>query len=208
MAKEQNPIYAQTVIEFITVAAEYCIFLEKANEADRKGFLERITRLLPLVYVKATLLPYVEEFGDENLPEFVTEDDYDSVRHAIWRVLKGDDNYLEVFSPEMQFSETPITASISEDLADIYQDLKNFVGTYADRNEVNMNNALCKIQENFAAYWGQKAVNVMRPLHDLLYGHLEDHEYADEELAEDECHDHDHHHHGCECHCHHHHAVE
>lgn len=203
MAKEQNPIYAQTVIEFITVAAEYCIFLEKVHEADRKSFLERMTRLLPLVYVKATLLPYVEEFGDEELPEFVTEDDYDAVRHDIWRVLKGDDNYLEVFSPDMQFSETPITASISEDLADVYQDLKNFVGTYADRNEVNMNNALFKIQENFAAYWGQKVVNVMRPLHDLLYGHLGDEDLFDENLEEDECHGHDHHH-GCQCHHHHH----
>lgn len=203
MAKEQNPIYAQTVIEFITVAAEYCIFLEKAYEADRKDFLDRMTKLLPLIYVKATLLPYVEEFGDEELPEFVTEDDYDSVRHAVWRVLKGDDNYLEVFSPEMQFSETPITASISEDLTDIYQDLKNFVGTYADRNEVNMNNALCKIQENFVAYWGQRVVNVMRPLHDLLYGHPEEGNFAEDDAEDDGCHCHEHHH-DCECHHHHH----
>ncbi len=203
MAKEQNPIYAQTVIEFITVAAEYCIFLEKAHEADRKGFLDRMTKLLPLIYVKATLLPYVEEFGDEDLPEFVTEDDYDSVRHAVWRVLKGDDNYLEVFSPEMQFSETPITASISEDLTDIYQDLKNFVGTYADRNEVNMNNALCKIQENFVAYWGQRVVNVMRPLHDLLYGHPDESDFAEDDTEDEGCHCHEHHH-DCECHHHHH----
>jgi hypothetical protein len=45
-----------------------------------------------------------------------------------------------------------------------------------------MNNALVEVQEHFATYWGQKLVNVMRPLHDLLYGrHEADNEAFDGE---------------------------
>ncbi len=183
MANEQQTIYAPAVIDFITVAAEYCLFLEQLNGGiERRPFLERLTKLLPLIYVKATLLPHVETLGIEELPEAVSEADYNGVQHAVWQQLRADDGYLEVFTPEMQFSDEPLTANISEDLADIYQDLKNFVAAFADRNEVNMNNALVEVQEHFATYWGQKLVNVMRPLHDLLYGrHEEDNEAFDGE---------------------------
>lgn len=165
----QKPIYAPVVIDFLTAVTEYCIFLEKSAPCAKKEFLERMTRLLPLIYVKASLLPIIEFEGDEDLAEHVTEDDYNSVRHYVWQILGGDDDYMEVFTPDMHFCEQPIVASISENLADIYQDLKNFAAAFADGNEINMNNAIVRVHENFTTYWGQKLVNVMRPLHNLLY---------------------------------------
>jgi hypothetical protein len=167
----ENPIYAPAVIDFIRVAAEYCRFLEQeAGTADRRTLLDRQTLFLPMLYLKATLLPDVEATGEEELPEVVTEEDYDYVRRAVWGRLRADDSYLEVFTPEMQFSDTPIAASISEDLADIYQDLKNFVAVFADRNEALMPDAIAQVRDHFATYWGQKLVNALRPLHELRYG--------------------------------------
>ena len=90
-------------------------------------------------------------------------------KNRVWSILKEDDEYLEVFAPDFQYSEAPITATISENLADIYQDLKNFISVYADRNEECMEAALFKVQDNFKNYWGQKLVNAMRPLHECLY---------------------------------------
>ena len=37
------------------------------------------------------------------------------------------DDYLDVFVQDMVYSDQPIKKSISEDLADIYQDLKDFI---------------------------------------------------------------------------------
>ena len=71
--------------------------------------------------------------------------------------------------------------TISEDLADIYQDLKNFVAAFASQNEESMNNAIVKVKENFRTYWGQKLVNAMRPIHELTFG---DHEEETEEEDE------------------------
>ena len=174
-SESQNSVYAPAVIEFITVAARYCLFLEKMEGVNDRSLLENMTKFLPLIYVKAALLPTPESIDEEDeefeeeLPEEVTQADYDYVRQAVWRVLGGDDCYLEVFSPDMQYSEAPITASISEDLADIYQDLKNFVAVCADGVEENMQRALAKVKENFESYWGRKLVCVMRPMHDLMY---------------------------------------
>lgn len=185
MSNTTKPIYAPAVIDFITVAAEYCVYLEQVASTTRRQFLERITRLLPLIYVKATLLPYMEEVGDDDLAEIVQEEDYNFVRQKVWSILRADDNYLEVFMPDMQYSEGPLTTSISEDLADIYQDLKNFVAVFADNNEVSMNNAIVRVQDNFANYWGQRLVNAMRPLHDLLY-RAHDHDEDDDASLHDD----------------------
>jgi hypothetical protein len=171
MENNQNPIYSQPVLDFLRVAVEYCVFLEQLGEkgTDRATFLDRVTKFLPLLYVKAALLPRLEPIGADEMPEAVTEEAYDSVQRAVWTVLRGDDEYLEVFSPDMQFSETPITANISEDLADIYQDLRNFIDVYAGRVEESMNDAVVNVADNFANYWGQKLVNALRPLHELRY---------------------------------------
>lgn len=167
-----SSVYSQPVIDMLTVSAEYCISLEKLPTSDttRQQFLSQITKVLPLIYVKAALLPQPDVMDDiDSLPEIVTEDDYEDVRQAVWRLLKADDEYLEVFTPDMAYSEGATTRTISEDLADIYQDLKNFVAIFADRNEEAMPGAVAKVSENFRTYWGQRLVNAMRPLHDLLY---------------------------------------
>ena len=122
MKSQDNPIYSPVVIDMVTVSAEYCLFLEKLSLSGttRRKFLEQITRLLPLIYVKASLLPRLDDSGYFDLPITVSEDDYEEVRQMVWRLLKGDDEYLEVFTPDMQYSEGAMTHTISEDLADIY----------------------------------------------------------------------------------------
>lgn len=172
MTEDKNSVYQKPVIEMVTVAAEYCIMLEKLATAEttREQFLQQVTKVLPLIYVKAALLPDLPESGMGEPTEVVTEEDYEEVRQQIWRLLKADDEYLEVFTPDMQYSEGAMTRTISEDLADIYQDLKNFVAIFADRNELAMQDAVIKVKENFTLYWGQRLVNAMRPLHGLVYG--------------------------------------
>lgn len=181
MAKQ---IYAPAVIDFITVAVEYCAFVEKLQGVGRKALLDKITKLLPLIYVKAALLPQVEGEEALALPEVVSEEDYDFVRRGVWNVLGEQDDYLDVFNADMQFSEAPITCSISEDLADIYQDLKNFCAIYADRNELLMEDAIARVRENFESYWGQKLVNAMRPLHEITF--VKPADETSEEAAEDD----------------------
>ena len=56
-------------------------------------------------------------------------------------------------------SEVPLTASISENLADIYQDLKDFALSYRTGDEFVMQEALWECVDNFKNYWGQKLRN-------------------------------------------------
>ena len=96
---------------------------------------------------------------------FVTEQEYEDLRQFIAQKLGSDDAYLEVFVEEMRYSDEPITAFISENIADIYQEIKDLACNYQTRDEAVMNDALVNCLEAFEQHWGQKLLNVLRPLH-------------------------------------------
>lgn len=171
MAENENEkiIYSPAVIEFVTVCVEFCAFLEKDEVKSRNEWLGKIIRILPLLYLKATLLPETVQLNDELLETFVNEEDYARIETKVVSIMGEDDIYLDVFVEDMKYSDMPVSASISEDIADIYQDIRNFVSVYQYHLTAQMNDALSRCVENFRTYWGQKLVNVMRPLHALYY---------------------------------------
>ncbi len=175
MKKEaSSPVYQHEVIEFVTVAVQYCAFLEQTENRGREEFVDTVLKVLPLLYLKGALLPKYEQFTEEEPEDFVTEENYDIIRTNIAYILGDKDDYLDVFMEDMKYSETPILTTISENLADIYQDLKNFACAFKDGNEDCMMNAIVVCKDNFINYWGQKLTNVMRALHEVRYSTEED----------------------------------
>jgi hypothetical protein len=79
--------------------------------------------------------------------------------------LGNDDLYLETFHPDIRFSDSPVATKISEDLADIYQDLGDFIAVFKNGQKETMNDSLVLCIENFKRYWGQRTVNALRALH-------------------------------------------
>ena len=169
MEQTSQVIFDKNSIEFVTVAAEYCSFIERSRGADKKTFVDTALKILPLLYLKASLIPECELIGEGDLEVFVTEDDYEYVRLVVANVMGAQDDYLEVFHPDMAYSDTPIKKTISEDLADIYQDLKDFISVFQLGLNATMNDSLCVCKEHFAEFWGQRLVNTMRALHDVKY---------------------------------------
>ena len=170
-------IYSKNIVEFVTVGVEFCAFVERAQEMNKKDFTDKITKILPLLYLKASLLSPTEP-DEENMPEhFVTEEVYEYVRMNIETVLGESDSYLEVFHNDMQYSETPLAASIAEGIADVYQDIKDFISVYRLGNEPLMLEAIYQCHENFVSYWGLQLLNVLRALHVVLYSENESDEF-------------------------------
>lgn len=179
MEHTSQVIFDKNSIEFVTVAAEYCGFIERARQLGRKDFVDTALKILPLLYLKASLIPECEQIGDGDLEIFVTEEDYELVRMSVANILGAQDDYLEVFLPDMAYSDTPLKKCISEDLADIYQDLKDFIGVFQSGLNETMNDSLFVCKEHFSEFWGQRLVNTMRALHDVKYNTSEEEEQAD-----------------------------
>ena len=185
MENNHQVIFSRDVVEFVTVAAELCAYLERAESAKQSSFVDTTLKILPLLYLKASLLPECEMVGDEAPETYVTEEIYELMRMNVAYVLREKDDYLEVFLPEMAYSDTPIKKCISEDLADIYQDLKDFIFVFQLGYNETMHDSLAICKEHFALYWGQKLVNTLRALHDVKYN-ADNKDEAEDEIDGDE----------------------
>ena len=166
---ENNPVYDKNTLEFATVALEFCSFIEEMKSYTQFQFVDKAVKILPLLYLKATLLPQVENSELIEPELFVTEEMYDGVRQYIAGLLGDKDMFLETFHPDMPYSDTPIAVFISEYMADIYQDVANFVALFRQGFEETMLEALAYCSENFRTYWGQRLLNALKAFHNIRY---------------------------------------
>lgn len=165
----EKEIFSRDIIEFCTVAVEFCKFVEYTDHLERKDFVEKLTKILPLMYLKVSMLNPGEALYDGILEDFVTEEDYNNIYGLVSHKMGQYDSYLEVFHQDIQLSDTPIAATISENIADIYQDIKNFTLNFEIGTHEVMEEAVADVVDNFRTRWGQTLVNVLRALHNALY---------------------------------------
>ncbi len=180
MKKASQVIFERNAVEFVTVAAEYCAFIERSEGQKRTEFVDTLLKILPLLYIKALMIPECEVMSEDGLESFVTEDDYEVIRLNLQELLADRDDYLDVFVEDMKYSDTPIRKSIAEDLSDIYQVVKDFVCQFRSGLNETMHDALAQCREHFIGYWGQTLVNTMRALHEVKYNHTDEEEEYDD----------------------------
>ncbi len=179
----EHLVYSRNVIELVTVGREFCHWVENVSGQERQEFVGTAIKILPLLYLKASVIPKPENMLNDFLESFVTENDYDNIRSRVMNKMGKFDEYLEVFTADMQRSEVPLSSTVSENLADIYQDIRNFLLNYRTGVTEIMNDALAELIREFETYWGQRLVNVLRALHMIYYSNddlVDDNEQGDD----------------------------
>lgn len=152
-------VYAKNVVEFVTVGVEYCAFLERVNEKQYSTFVPVLQKLLPFLYLKAAMVDKPLSVCDGQLEVFVNEVEYEKIRSGAAGILR---QYDEEFTGEE-------VVSVSECLADVYQDMKDFLMNYKSGNEEVMNDAVFTVVENFELYWGKRLLQALAIVHKLTY---------------------------------------
>lgn len=168
MDYSSEPVYSRHVVEFVAVANEYCRYAEHASELKGEELLKILQRLLPLLYIKASFLPELTPLFDDGNEKFVTEHDWYRIHDAFKTKFGTANDYLEVFDERINESDQPIVSSLAENMADIYQDMKDFLLLYQTGTTEVMNDALWECRMNFENYWGQKLVNALRAIHKFI----------------------------------------
>jgi hypothetical protein len=165
-----NAVYSSQVIDFVRVAGHFIDALIQPAPLKRSEFIRKLQHLLPGLYLKAIELPDVEARLDGANEKFVTEDEYEALNHRLTARFGYLNDYLEILEPDFSEADGPVPASLAEDMADIYQDLKDFLMLYQMGNEDIMNDAVWECRLNFERYWGQKVLNSLRHIHKVLNG--------------------------------------
>jgi hypothetical protein len=169
MDNTSDPVYSRSVVEFVAAANEFCKYAEHASELKGDELLKILQRILPFLYLKASLLPLLEPFFEDGNEKFVTEDAWNRINETMKKKFGTANDYLEVFDEKIKDTDGPVVSVISEDMADIYQDMKDFLLLYQTGTKEVMNDAVWECRMNFENFWGQKLVNSMRAIHKFIY---------------------------------------
>lgn len=169
MSDNSNHVYSRNVIEFVAVANEFCKYAERSAEVNGNDLLRILQRILPLMYLKASLLPSLEPYFEDGNDKFVTEADWYRIHDSLKLKFGNANDFLEIFDEKFVESEIPVPSSLAEYMADIYQDIKDFLLLYQTGTEEIMNDAVWECKMNFENIWGQKLVNSMKAIHRFIY---------------------------------------
>jgi hypothetical protein len=186
MEANADPVYSRSVIEFVAVANEFCKYAEQAKKLKGDELLKILQRILPLMYIKASLLPQLEPFFEDGNEKFVTESDWISIHETFRHKFGTADDYIEVFDEKWVETGEPVVSSISENMTDIYQDIKDFLLLYQTGTGEVMNDAVWECRMTFENIWGQKLLNAMRAIHKFIYSGEEIGEIRDEKKEDDD----------------------
>lgn len=109
-------------------------------------------------------LPEVDPISDEPLPSTVCNEEW----HRVFAGLSDWNGESEYYStnPNLRGEETQevMTGSVSDDLADIWRDLKDALE--ADRQGAPWQEVVWQTRFDLQTHWGKHAVDVLRALQD------------------------------------------
>lgn len=161
-----EPENSLSVLEFLRVAHEYCLFIEKSSEKSKSDHYDFYLKIGPLLYLKGQLLPAVDPEYPESSERFVTEEEWQEIFNAFRALFASDDEFFTVNYEEFNESEA-VKASLSENFTDIYQDLKDFVLLYQKNSQAARQNAVHDCKALFETRWGPKMLSNLRYIHFL-----------------------------------------
>ena len=156
-------------MEFLTVASEYCAFVEKARKVTRKDFVTKLHKILALAYLKMTLLkddPEYDLMGDAEA--FLSEYDYEHIRSIVSERLGSLDHYIDISHAAMYDEETE-QMEVSQCVADVYHNLKNFVENFRTGSEDSAQASRAELIADFRDTWGPRALSLLAALHTFVY---------------------------------------
>ena len=164
----EDNLYSRKVIDMLTISNEYCLFMEKAEDYTKEEVFQYVQKLLPLIYLKASLLPVIP-VNDENATEhFVTEEQWEDLFNTLSIKFGNDDIYYFIDLHEKSHYD-PVRASLSENLTDLYQDLKDFVLLYQKPLRTSQENAVRDCKNLFETRFGYRMINAQQAIHYRLY---------------------------------------
>jgi hypothetical protein len=168
MKNLEKPVYSGHVVEFTAVATEFCKYAEHATAIKGAELLNIMQKLLPLLYLKASMLPQFEPFFEDGNEKFVSESDWIRIHDALKSAFGSANDYIELPDDPASGDEGTRLSGIAEDLADIYQDMKNYVLLYETGTDEVMNDAVWECKMNFENFWGIRLLNSLNAIHRFL----------------------------------------
>ncbi|MFO7874610.1 MAG: DUF5063 domain-containing protein [Bacteroidales bacterium] len=160
----EDKTISRPILEMITVANEYCLFFENIENHQPNDILIYFQRIAPLLYLKGALIPAVDIEDESESERYVTEEQWEQIFKTLRDKFQDQDTY---YIHNVSFDSEE--ASLSENMADIFQDMKDFVMLYQKNTLPARQNAINLLRQLYRWRWGPGAINALGAVHNILY---------------------------------------
>jgi hypothetical protein len=138
---------------YVWRASEFCTFVQEAGKLPLHERMSAARRHLLALYAAALSLPSVEPTDDAMLGRSAESP-------STWQRFEEFETYWEIFDPYK--SEEPVAGSLSDDLLDVYRDVRRGFAFWESGNDAR---AIWEWRFSFESHWGAHAVDALRALH-------------------------------------------
>jgi len=165
------------VLEFIDIATKFVFLIENRDKKTQIQFIQDVFIALPQLCLCGMRLPDIKKLSNYEPPD-ISHDQWNNLFQSLEYKIKDYNLYTHVFDPYDENDREPIFHSLSDDLADIYRDIKPGLLVWIKVTAVERLKIIWDWKFSFEDHWGQHAVNALRAIYFLLYHHIED-KYGD-----------------------------
>jgi hypothetical protein len=152
--------------EFSNTVREYCKFIEEDDTTQSRDYALRCLQLLLTLHSQGLRLPELKAGRSE---DGIGMEQWKAIRDRIASKLDRD-CYSMIFEPFDEFP-VPILASLSDDLGDIWKDLKEGLVQFDLGTKPGTENAVWMWRFGLEYHWGtHHSAHAIGALHDLLFG--------------------------------------
>lgn len=162
-----NYVYSSEMLEFVRAANECCAFLEELKGTEGRLFITGSVKHFSAVYASFVNSGDTEPVFESATEPTVTEQQWSALYQKIGMILGSYNDILRIADEDEYDRSEVVKHTISEDVADVYQELKDFSSIYSRGMEELMNDAAWELKERFAEHWGTKLLRALQALHEL-----------------------------------------
>ncbi|WP_417588436.1 DUF5063 domain-containing protein [Owenweeksia hongkongensis] len=166
------------VQDTLKAAKAYCDLISfiKENEIEQEDLIDKLHQTLTELYQKAILLPKIDLVINEEPEEIKRENESPIIASRLENILNGYTEYAEAHDPTiLGKDENYLQGWLTDDLIDIYHDLKEILLKIDFEEDSNLQDALWDLKFGLGTHWGNHLVDALRYLHYVRYGHLARH---------------------------------
>ena len=99
---------------------------------------------------------------------FVNEEQWEAIFTTLQTKLKGNDLFYYI-EDSISGTETSIKTSLAEFIADVYQDMKDYVLLFQKNLLAAKENAVFDCKQLFISHWGMRALEIPKAIHQITF---------------------------------------
>jgi hypothetical protein len=156
---------------FVETAKGYCLFIEKGNAETQRLFIIETQQHLLTLYSLGRNLPSVKIETDIEFDVTVDDGEMKLLLNSIADRLPFS-YYRAVLNPvdKVNLPETG-TGDLTDDLGDIYKDLKEALTLYHQKEIGAAENAVFQFKFGYEYHWGEHCIEALYAIHHYLSEH-------------------------------------